>query len=147
MYHYNSCCFSFQIYMPFTKQETFWQICILYYKTSSIRCTKSYNLNISRLIFQLSWSNLLQSGVKSAMMVYLNDQSLLPTKVPIILEVLWHSHNSGLIPGLHPATWANEKRCYKVMASLIGWVKTYNQPCNYLFLLPRTLLIMTILYS
>ena len=143
MYHYNSC-FSFKMYMTFTKQETFWQFCITHCTTSSISCTKSYNLNVSRLILELSLSNPLEPGVKSAMKMYLNDQRLLPTIVPLILDILWHSHNSGLIVGLHPA---DKKRRYKVIASLIGSVQTYNQPCNYLFLLPRTLLIVTILYN
>ena len=34
---------------------------------------------------------------------------------------LWHVLCSGLILGLHPA---NERRCYKVTPSLIGWVQT-----------------------
>ena len=31
----------------------------------------------------------------------------------------------GLILGLHPA---NERRCYFVTTSLIGWVQVYNHP-------------------
>ena len=37
---------------------------IIYYQTSNIRCTKSQNLNVTCLIFQLSLHNLLKSGVK-----------------------------------------------------------------------------------
>ena len=33
----------------------------------------------------------------------------------------------GLILGLQPA---NERRCYFVTTSLIGWVQTYNHPCD-----------------
>ena len=40
-------------------------------------------------------------------------------------------HYTGLILGLHPA---NERRCYKVMPSLIGWVQTWNQPCYIIIL-------------
>ena len=36
--------------------------------------------------------------------------------------------DTGLIPGLRPA---NERRCYKVTASLIGWAQTWNQPWGY----------------
>ena len=35
-----------------------------YHKTSNIRCTKSQNLNDSRLVLQLSLPNLLKPGVK-----------------------------------------------------------------------------------
>ena len=35
---------------------------------------------------------------------------------------------SGLILGLHPA---NERRCYKVTPSLIGWAQTQNPPCRW----------------
>ena len=35
-------------------------------------------------------------------------------------------YNAGLILGLRPA---NERRCYFVTTSLIGWAQTYNQPC------------------
>ena len=37
------------------------------------------------------------------------------------------NHNTGPILGLRPA---NERRCYIVTTSLIGWPQTYNQPCN-----------------
>ena len=36
------------------------------------------------------------------------------------------SSTTGLILGLRPT---NERRCYFVMASLIGWVQAKNQPC------------------
>ena len=38
----------------------------------------------------------------------------------------WH-HRPGFILGLHPA---NERRCNKIKASLIGWAQTQNQPCK-----------------
>ena len=38
-----------------------------YCQTSNTRCTKSQNLNVSRLVLQLSLSNPLQPGVKSSM--------------------------------------------------------------------------------
>ena len=37
--------------------------------------------------------------------------------------------NSGMILGLRPA---NEIRRYFVATSLIGWVQTWNQPCNWM---------------
>ena len=37
--------------------------------------------------------------------------------------------NTVLILGLHPA---NERRCYFVTASLIGWAQAHNQPCKYM---------------
>ena len=37
----------------------------------------------------------------------------------------WYTEMSGLILGLHPA---NDKHCYKVTPSLIGWAQTWNQP-------------------
>ena len=40
-----------------------------------------------------------------------------------ILDIM----SSGLILGLRPA---NERRCYKVTPSLIGWAQTQNQPCE-----------------
>ena len=39
----------------------------LYHQNSSISCTKSTSLNVSRLVLQLSWPNPLKPGIKSRM--------------------------------------------------------------------------------
>ena len=46
----------------------------------------------------------------------------------ISLENEFQNSITGLILGLHPA---NERRRYKVTASLIGWIQTQKQPCYY----------------
>ena len=46
----------------------------IYRKVSNISGTKSTNLNDSRLVLQLSLSNLLKPGVKSPHQLHLSDQ-------------------------------------------------------------------------
>ena len=46
--------------------------------------------------------------------------------VPLSSDRTWGDTTPGLILGLHPA---NERQRYKVTPTLIGWVKTQNQPC------------------
>ena len=41
----------------------------------------------------------------------------------------WVWSKSGLIQDSRPT---NERRCYFVTTSLIGWMHTYNQPCKYI---------------
>ena len=43
------------------------------------------------------------------------------------VDTATNPYNQGLFPGLGAA---NERRCYFVTTSLIGWMQTYNQPCN-----------------
>ena len=45
-----------------------------YRKVSNIRCTKSPNLNDSRLVLQLSLSNILKPGIKSRMKMQLEQR-------------------------------------------------------------------------
>ena len=76
---------------------------IVYHQTSNISHTKSQNLNVSRLVLQLSLPNPLKPGVKSRMKMSFgaaptdNVQTksewstiLLPTTVSLILEVWWY---------------------------------------------------------
>ena len=42
----------------------------------------------------------------------------------MLMKILYYT---GLILGLHPA---NERRCYKLIPSLIGWAQIWNQLCN-----------------
>ena len=52
--------------------------------------------------------------------------------------VEWHCFlvYAGLILGLHPT---DERRCYKVTPSVIGWSQTSNQPCLYIISQPRSI--------
>ena len=45
--------------------------------------------------------------------------------------LLFYAEHAGLIIGLRPA---NERRCYKVTPSLIGWAQTQNQPWHAIML-------------
>ena len=56
----------------------------------------------------------------------------------IINAVWWHSSESNSTRYAEDAAWkhdilglrpANERRCYFVTTSLIGWSQTYNRPC------------------
>ena len=52
-----------------------WACVAAYYRqVSNIRCTKSQNLNVSRLVVQLSLSNPLKPGVKSRMKMSLEQR-------------------------------------------------------------------------
>ena len=69
-----------------------------YHQISNISCTKSQNLNVSRLVLELSLPNPSKPGVKSRMKMLLEHRQhapttsewsriLLPAKVQLILEV------------------------------------------------------------
>ena len=72
---------------------------------------KIYTLYSVHCIIGQKWQEWGQHGLCS------NNSNMIPD--------LRHFKNTGLIVGLHPA---NERRCYKVTSSLIGWAQTYNQP-------------------
>ena len=54
------------------------------------------------------------------------DYKMIPTGLLTVEILLGAAIMAGLIQDLRPA---NERRCYKVTLSLIGWAQTYNQPC------------------
>ena len=78
---------------------------ITYHKISNMRCTESQNLNVSRLVLQLSLHNLLKPGVKSRMKMQLEQRRHI-----YIYSVITDSSN-GLLPVWHNyltmITWAN----------------------------------------
>ena len=58
-----------------------------------------------------------------------------PMSRPCVITPAPHLVHSGLISGLRPA---NERRCYFVTTSLIGWAKSQNQPAFLPTLLPQS---------
>ena len=116
---------------------------------SQISWCRAINLNhshyhITTLIIWLTWvANTLviihygpltslshhetQLPMIQVMAYHLHDTKPLPE--PILpyheLNMYDEKYSTGLILGLRPA---NERRCYFVTPSLIGWAQTYNQP-------------------
>ena len=45
----------------------------------------------------------------------------------LALRIILNPYISGLVLAMRPA---NQGRCYKVTASLIGWAQAWNQPCT-----------------
>ena len=70
---------------------------VIYRKIYNISHTKSQNLNVSRLVFKLSLSNLLKPGVKSKMKMKISEWStiVLLTEVRLMLEVRRQPHKAN----------------------------------------------------
>ena len=62
------------IFLPITNKRCPIAFSLSYYRQiSNIRCTRSQNSNVSGLVLQLSWCNLLKPGVKSRMKMLLEQ--------------------------------------------------------------------------
>ena len=81
---------------PTSHHKITMRLSLTYCPTSNIRCTYYQNLNVYCLILQLCLPNPFKPGIKSRMKMPLTSDwstMLLPTKVRLILEVLWYLYS------------------------------------------------------
>ena len=84
------------------------QFCTCHNSSAAMICTNLWHYRIIRIIIQRT-------------MIYIDLSCELMNPF-----IEWFPGTTGLILGLHPA---NERRCYKVTPSLIGWPQTYSESC------------------